>query len=249
MLCGGAVNSPQLLMLSGIGPADQLTSVGIRPLFDIPGVGGNLQDHLDAAILQNCKTRDTYDAPTSCGRSGSTRLNKGAPAPRRSPKPAASSARKAGWLRPTCSSISCRRWWSITADAAEEERLHAACLRVRPESTGTIRLKSRDPKRASADRRQLSRRRQGSRNAEGRREDGPRHPRPVRHGSLSRRRDRARARRQDGRRARAMDPRALRDDLSPGRHLQDGAGQRAMAVVDHECACAASTACAWSMPR
>ena len=61
ILAGGAVNSPQLLMLSGIGPADHLKSVGIRPLFDIPGVGGNLQDHLDAAILQFCKTRDTYD--------------------------------------------------------------------------------------------------------------------------------------------------------------------------------------------
>src|SRR6185312_5241750 len=38
ILCGGAVNSPQLLMLSGMGPADHLKSVGIRPLFDIPGV-------------------------------------------------------------------------------------------------------------------------------------------------------------------------------------------------------------------
>ena len=61
ILAGGAVNSPQLLMLSGIGPADHLKSVGIRPLHDLPGVGGNLQDHLDAALLQFCKTRDTYD--------------------------------------------------------------------------------------------------------------------------------------------------------------------------------------------
>ena len=50
-------------MLSGIGPADHLQArVGIRPLFDMPGVGGNLQDHLDAGVLQACKTRDTYDA-------------------------------------------------------------------------------------------------------------------------------------------------------------------------------------------
>jgi choline dehydrogenase len=61
ILSGGAVNSPQLLMLSGIGPADHLKSVGIHPLHDLPGVGANLQDHLDAAILQFCKTRDTYD--------------------------------------------------------------------------------------------------------------------------------------------------------------------------------------------
>ncbi|MDP3241621.1 MAG: GMC family oxidoreductase N-terminal domain-containing protein, partial [Reyranella sp.] len=61
ILCGGAVNSPQLLMLSGVGPADHLKSIGIRPLHDLPGVGGNLQDHLDAALLQFCRTRDTYD--------------------------------------------------------------------------------------------------------------------------------------------------------------------------------------------
>jgi len=61
ILAGGAVNSPQLLMLSGIGPADHLTSLGVRALHDLPGVGGNLQDHLDASLLQFCKTRDTYD--------------------------------------------------------------------------------------------------------------------------------------------------------------------------------------------
>ena len=52
---GGAVNSPQLLMLSGIGPADHLSRPASRSLHDLPGVGGNLQDHLDAALLQICK--------------------------------------------------------------------------------------------------------------------------------------------------------------------------------------------------
>jgi choline dehydrogenase-like flavoprotein len=45
ILAGGAFNSPQLLMLSGIGPADHLKSVGIKPVADLP-VGENLQDHL-----------------------------------------------------------------------------------------------------------------------------------------------------------------------------------------------------------
>ena len=67
ILAGGAVNSPQLLMVSGIGPADHLNSLGIRPLHDLPGVGGNLQDHLDAALLQFCKTRDTYDTRQQAG--------------------------------------------------------------------------------------------------------------------------------------------------------------------------------------
>lgn len=46
ILCGGAVNSPQLLQLSGIGPASTLGSAGITPVLDNPAVGGNLQDHL-----------------------------------------------------------------------------------------------------------------------------------------------------------------------------------------------------------
>ncbi len=45
VLCGGAINSPQLLMLSGIGPQDQLARHGIRCLQHLNGVGGNLQDH------------------------------------------------------------------------------------------------------------------------------------------------------------------------------------------------------------
>jgi choline dehydrogenase len=45
VLSGGAYNSPQLLMLSGIGPADHLRSVGIAPALDLPGVGENLAEH------------------------------------------------------------------------------------------------------------------------------------------------------------------------------------------------------------
>jgi choline dehydrogenase len=54
ILSGGSINSPQLLMLSGIGPSAQLQQHGIDVLVDLPGVGGNLQDHLDACILQQC---------------------------------------------------------------------------------------------------------------------------------------------------------------------------------------------------
>jgi len=45
VLCAGAIGSPQLLMLSGIGPADHLRSVGVEPVVDAPEVGENLQDH------------------------------------------------------------------------------------------------------------------------------------------------------------------------------------------------------------
>lgn len=45
ILAGGAINSPQLLLLSGIGPAEELRQLGITPRVDLPGVGKNLQDH------------------------------------------------------------------------------------------------------------------------------------------------------------------------------------------------------------
>jgi choline dehydrogenase len=50
ILCGGAYNSPQLLLLSGIGGAEQLKAQGIRPRVDLPGVGANLSEHLRAGL-------------------------------------------------------------------------------------------------------------------------------------------------------------------------------------------------------
>jgi len=61
ILAAGAINSPQLLMLSGIGPAAALRSIGIEPLHDLPGVGQNLQDHLDICTLVHCREKITYD--------------------------------------------------------------------------------------------------------------------------------------------------------------------------------------------
>jgi Choline dehydrogenase and related flavoproteins len=61
VLCAGAVNSPQLLMLSGIGPAAHLRELGIPVQIDLPGVGGNLQDHLDVCTLYKCTQPVTYD--------------------------------------------------------------------------------------------------------------------------------------------------------------------------------------------
>jgi len=52
ILCGGSVNSPQLLMLSGVGPAEHLRAVGVDVVHDLPGVGGNLQDHLACGVVR-----------------------------------------------------------------------------------------------------------------------------------------------------------------------------------------------------
>ncbi len=55
ILCGGSVNSPQLLMLSGIGPAKHLERHGIAVAHDLPGVGENLQDHLFLPVAYESK--------------------------------------------------------------------------------------------------------------------------------------------------------------------------------------------------
>jgi len=54
ILCGGAFNSPHLLQLSGIGDADHLKAVGVEPIHHLPGVGQNLQDHLEVYIQHAC---------------------------------------------------------------------------------------------------------------------------------------------------------------------------------------------------
>jgi len=61
ILAGGAVNTPQLLMLSGIGPADHLREHGIAVQADQPEVGANLQDHLDICTLDGSTQKITYD--------------------------------------------------------------------------------------------------------------------------------------------------------------------------------------------
>jgi choline dehydrogenase-like flavoprotein len=61
LVTSGAIGSPKLLLQSGIGPADHLTSVGVNVLHDLPGVGGNLQDHLDLFVISECTGDHTYD--------------------------------------------------------------------------------------------------------------------------------------------------------------------------------------------
>ncbi len=54
ILCGGAINSPQLLQLSGVGDPEHLRSVGVEVVHALPGVGRNLQDHLEVYVQHAC---------------------------------------------------------------------------------------------------------------------------------------------------------------------------------------------------
>ncbi|TDW31728.1 choline dehydrogenase-like flavoprotein [Rhizobium azibense] len=61
VVSSGAIGSPKLLLQSGIGPADHLKAVGVDVKHDLPGVGGNLQDHLDLFVISECTGDHTYD--------------------------------------------------------------------------------------------------------------------------------------------------------------------------------------------
>ena len=61
ILSGGAFASPQLLLLSGVGPADELAALDIRVVADLPGVGKNLHDHLEVHLLYEAASGPTFD--------------------------------------------------------------------------------------------------------------------------------------------------------------------------------------------
>jgi choline dehydrogenase len=65
ILCGGAINSPQLLLLSGIGAAAQLQAHGLNVVMDLPGVGQNLQDHPAFAVTYRCTQTITLTSAES----------------------------------------------------------------------------------------------------------------------------------------------------------------------------------------
>ena len=58
LVCGGAINSPQILMLSGIGPVAELNKHGITLVHELPGVGQNLHDHLSTVLIHRTKRSD-----------------------------------------------------------------------------------------------------------------------------------------------------------------------------------------------
>jgi len=64
ILCAGAINTPQMLLLSGLGPRKELNNVGVQCKQNMPGVGKNLQDHLQTGIVYNCLKPATRNVKT-----------------------------------------------------------------------------------------------------------------------------------------------------------------------------------------
>jgi choline dehydrogenase len=152
ILSGGAINSPQLLLLSGVGPAAQLKGLGIEVVADRHQVGENLQDHLDVLVQWKASQPITLNGnsspfvkvaaalnwifrkegnasymPTATGAFVSTREGLAAPDIQIHFMPVKGNAHGVGGLDP-------------------EHGYQMHVCQVRPESRGSIRLKSADPK-------------------------------------------------------------------------------------------------------
>ncbi len=150
LLAGGAINSPQILMLSGIGAAADLRPLGIAVHHELPGVGKNLQDHLDINVIHACTEAITLDGFAT----GLGSLKTAAQFALFKQGPGVSNIAEAGaFLRsgPDAATPDVQLHF-IPAYVLDHGRKkipgHGMTLHVcylRPESRGTIRLASADP--------------------------------------------------------------------------------------------------------
>ncbi len=153
ILSGGAINSPQVLMLSGVGPADHLAEIGIEPVHDLAGVGGNLQDHPAIGIEYRYARRSRYHRELRLDRLtlNMVRAHLFGTGPAATPLSSVTGFIKSRpgleipdiqmFFRPV--SASARQWFPMIMPPAEETFAFRTC-HLRPESRGTIRLRSAD---------------------------------------------------------------------------------------------------------
>jgi choline dehydrogenase len=150
LVCAGAFQSPQLLMLSGIGPADHLKAHGIPVEADAPEIGGNLQDHIDCGVLYECTRPVTLYSLLKGHRQalvGIEYMLRGAGHGRTIHLHSGAFLKTRGELdRPDV------QIHFVNALMRDHGRVKAECdgftihtCPLRPESRGTVRLASRDP--------------------------------------------------------------------------------------------------------
>lgn len=154
VVSAGALQSPQLLMLSGIGPSKELAAVGVNAIHHLPGVGRNLQDHLNAKVVVRLNRRISLNdrLSSSIGKAGLgleyLLWRRGALA-----HPASVGGLFTRVLpESTTPDIQCH-FGALSADGVRyiPHTWSGATLQVcqlRPESRGTLHLKSRDPSEA-----------------------------------------------------------------------------------------------------
>jgi choline dehydrogenase len=151
LVSSGAYNSPQLLQLSGIGPADLLKGHGIDVVLDAPGVGNDLQDHLQVRIVTRCPQRvtlnDIVNNPVRRVLAGMQWA-----ALRRGPLTIAAGTSGAFFkTSPRLASPDIQIHFIPFSTDKMGEKLHpfsgftASVCQLRPESRGTLRIRSADP--------------------------------------------------------------------------------------------------------
>jgi choline dehydrogenase len=151
LVASGAYNSPQLLQLSGVGPADLLRKHGIDVVLDLPGVGNDLQDHLQVRIVTRCTQRitlnDIINHPVR-------RILAGAryAAFRKGPLTIAAGTSGAFFKsNPRLATPDVQIHFLPFSTDKMGEKLHsfsafsASVCQLRPESRGSLRIKSADP--------------------------------------------------------------------------------------------------------
>ena len=150
ILCGGSINSPQLLMLSGIGEAAQLAEHGIKTRIDLHGVGKNLADHLQARLVYKCNEPTLNDEVSSL--LGQAKIGLKYLTSRTGPMTMAASL-ATGFLKSRETVETPDIQFHVQPLSAENPGKGAdpfsaftmSVCQLRPESKGEIRLKSPDP--------------------------------------------------------------------------------------------------------
>lgn len=134
VLCAGAVASPHLLMLSGIGPADEIARVSVEPRIDLPGVGRNLRNHPLCATAWSIA--EAYGEPELLGIPWQTQLRTTAPGSR--DREDACLGMAVLGTRPVATAVP-------GAATSTEPRLGISTLLMHAASSGSVRLASADP--------------------------------------------------------------------------------------------------------
>ena len=154
ILSGGSINTPQVMMLSGIGPAQHLSEHGIATVLDRPGVGGNLQDHPSIGIEYSYAVPSAFHRNLRLDRlafdmvrarlfgTGRAALAPSSATAFVRSRPEAEIPDLQLFFRPV--SYNAREWLPVIMPPAPETFTFRAC-HLRPESRGTIRLRSADP--------------------------------------------------------------------------------------------------------
>ncbi|SSC25111.1 Glucose-methanol-choline oxidoreductase, partial [Klenkia terrae] len=151
LLSGGAINSPQLLMLSGIGPADHLRSVGVDVVHDLPGVGGGLQDHPLVPTIWHVRSgKSLFRGESPAGYAQWFGARRG---------PLTSNLAEAGLYTRSDDALAEPdlqyhflpvKYWQQARVDPDVDAFTACAVLVRVESRGSVRLRSADPTWAPA---------------------------------------------------------------------------------------------------